>query len=95
MDALRRKKMSRLASFANGPQSANSSRRLRTVGATITPRISTVAMMKARLRGALSRTRSGRCPNGSAGVGSATHLGCVLFNSAVRVDIPHVPCRVE
>jgi hypothetical protein len=33
--------------------------------------------------------------NGSASVGSATHLACVLFNSAVGVDILHVPCRVE
>ena len=32
--------------------------------------------------------------NGSASVGSATHLGCVLFNSAVG-DFPHVPCRIE
>ena len=30
---------------------------------------------------------------GSAGAGSATHLGCVLLNSAMGVDISHVPYR--
>jgi tripartite-type tricarboxylate transporter receptor subunit TctC len=30
---------------------------------------------------------------GSAGVGSATHLGCILFNAAIGVDITHVPYR--
>ena len=30
---------------------------------------------------------------GSAGAGSATHLGCVLLNSAMGVDIRHVPYR--
>jgi tripartite-type tricarboxylate transporter receptor subunit TctC len=30
---------------------------------------------------------------GSAGAGSATHLGCVLLNSAIGADIRHVPYR--
>ena len=30
---------------------------------------------------------------GSAGAGAATHLGCVLLNSAIGVDITHVPYR--
>lgn len=30
---------------------------------------------------------------GSAGVGSATHLGCILFNAALGVDITHIPYR--
>jgi tripartite-type tricarboxylate transporter receptor subunit TctC len=30
---------------------------------------------------------------GSAGVGSATHLGCVLINAKVGVNITHVPYR--
>jgi tripartite-type tricarboxylate transporter receptor subunit TctC len=30
---------------------------------------------------------------GSAGAGSATHLGCVLFNARIGVDITHVPYR--
>src|SRR5436309_14865906 len=30
---------------------------------------------------------------GSAGAGSATHLGCVLLNYLIRVDIPHIPYR--
>jgi tripartite-type tricarboxylate transporter receptor subunit TctC len=30
---------------------------------------------------------------GSAGLGSATHLGCVLLNSAIGVNIQHVPYR--
>jgi tripartite-type tricarboxylate transporter receptor subunit TctC len=30
---------------------------------------------------------------GSAGVGSATHLGCILFNAAIGVEITHVPYR--
>ena len=32
---------------------------------------------------------------GSAGVGSATHLPCVLFNLAIGVDVTHVPYRGE
>ncbi|HZP79604.1 MAG TPA: tripartite tricarboxylate transporter substrate-binding protein [Pseudolabrys sp.] len=30
---------------------------------------------------------------GSAGAGSATHLGCVVLNAAIGVDITHVPYR--
>jgi tripartite-type tricarboxylate transporter receptor subunit TctC len=30
---------------------------------------------------------------GSAGAGSATHLGCVVLNSAIGVNITHVPYR--
>ena len=30
---------------------------------------------------------------GSAGAGSATHLGCVVLNSALGLDITHVPYR--
>jgi tripartite-type tricarboxylate transporter receptor subunit TctC len=32
---------------------------------------------------------------GSAGVGSATHLPCVLFNLAIGEDVTHVPYRGE
>jgi tripartite-type tricarboxylate transporter receptor subunit TctC len=32
---------------------------------------------------------------GSAGVGSGTHLPCVLFNLAIGVDITHIPYRGE
>ena len=32
---------------------------------------------------------------GSAGVGSGTHLPCVLFNSAMGVNVTHVPYRGE
>jgi tripartite-type tricarboxylate transporter receptor subunit TctC len=32
---------------------------------------------------------------GSAGVGSATHLPCVLFNLAIGVQVTHVPYRGE
>ena len=32
---------------------------------------------------------------GSAGVGSGTHLPCVLFNTAIGVDVTHVPYRGE
>ena len=30
---------------------------------------------------------------GSAGVGSATHLGCVLLNYLIKADVTHVPFR--
>ena len=30
---------------------------------------------------------------GSAGVGSSTHLGCVLLNAAIGADVTHVPYR--
>ena len=32
---------------------------------------------------------------GSAGVGSGTHLPCVLFNSAIGVNVTHIPYRGE
>ena len=38
------------------------------------------------------RTRA-RCNYGSAGAGSATHLGCVVLNYVIGVDITHVPYR--
>jgi tripartite-type tricarboxylate transporter receptor subunit TctC len=31
--------------------------------------------------------------HGSAGVGSATHLGCLVFNAAIGVNINHIPYR--
>jgi len=31
--------------------------------------------------------------HGSAGVGSATHLGCLVFNAAIGVEINHIPYR--
>ncbi len=31
----------------------------------------------------------------SAGVGSGTHLPCVLFNSAIKVNVTHIPYRGE
>ena len=31
--------------------------------------------------------------HGSAGVGSATHLGCLVFNAAIGVDITHIPYK--
>jgi tripartite-type tricarboxylate transporter receptor subunit TctC len=30
---------------------------------------------------------------GSPGAGSTSHLGCVLFNSAIKVEVTHVPYR--
>jgi tripartite-type tricarboxylate transporter receptor subunit TctC len=30
---------------------------------------------------------------GSAGAGSATHMACVLLNSAIGIDVTHVPYR--
>jgi tripartite-type tricarboxylate transporter receptor subunit TctC len=30
---------------------------------------------------------------GSAGAGSATHMTCVLLNSAIGIDVTHVPYR--
>ena len=42
---------------------------------------------------AYARANAARMQHGSAGVGSATHLGCILFNAAIGVDITHVPYR--
>src|SRR5213082_1746473 len=39
---------------------------------------------------AYARTNQGRMQFGSGGVGSATHLACVLLNSAIGVNITHV-----
>ena len=40
-----------------------------------------------------AKANQGKMTFGSAGAGSATHLGCVLLNSAIGVDISHVPYR--
>lgn len=40
-----------------------------------------------------AKANQGKMTFGSAGAGSATHLGCVLLNSALGVDISHVPYR--
>jgi tripartite-type tricarboxylate transporter receptor subunit TctC len=42
---------------------------------------------------AYAKANHGKMTFGSAGAGSATHLGCVLLNSALGVDISHVPYR--
>ncbi len=41
------------------------------------------------------KANQSRMQFGSAGVGSGTHLPCVLFNLAVGVDVTHVPYRGE
>jgi tripartite-type tricarboxylate transporter receptor subunit TctC len=40
-----------------------------------------------------TKANQGKMTFGSAGAGSATHLGCVLLNSAIGVDVSHVPYR--
>jgi tripartite-type tricarboxylate transporter receptor subunit TctC len=40
-----------------------------------------------------AKANQGKMTFGSAGAGSATHLGCVLLNSAIGLDISHVPYR--
>jgi tripartite-type tricarboxylate transporter receptor subunit TctC len=40
-----------------------------------------------------TKANQGKMTFGSAGAGAATHLGCVLLNSALGVDISHVPYR--
>src|ERR671916_878208 len=40
-----------------------------------------------------AKANQGKMTFGSAGAGSATHLGCVLLNSALGVDVSHVPYR--
>jgi tripartite-type tricarboxylate transporter receptor subunit TctC len=42
---------------------------------------------------AYARANQAKMQHGSAGVGSATHLGCILFNAAIGVNITHVPYR--
>jgi tripartite-type tricarboxylate transporter receptor subunit TctC len=41
------------------------------------------------------RTNQAKMQFGSAGVGSATHLPCVLFNLAIGAEVTHVPYRGE
>src|SRR3569833_4344029 len=42
---------------------------------------------------AYAKANQGKMQFGSAGAGSATHLGCVLLNYMIGVDITHVPYR--
>jgi tripartite-type tricarboxylate transporter receptor subunit TctC len=42
---------------------------------------------------AYGKANQGKMQYGSAGAGSATHLGCVLLNYLIGVDITHVPYR--
>jgi tripartite-type tricarboxylate transporter receptor subunit TctC len=42
---------------------------------------------------AYAKANQEKMQHGSAGVGSATHLGCILFNAAIGVNITHVPYR--
>jgi tripartite-type tricarboxylate transporter receptor subunit TctC len=42
---------------------------------------------------AYAKANQGKMQFGSAGAGSATHLGCVLLNHVIGVNITHVPYR--
>jgi tripartite-type tricarboxylate transporter receptor subunit TctC len=42
---------------------------------------------------AYAKANQGKMQYGSAGAGSATHLGCVLLNHLIGVDVIHVPYR--
>jgi tripartite-type tricarboxylate transporter receptor subunit TctC len=42
---------------------------------------------------AYARANQTKMQHGSAGVGSATHLGCLVFNAAIGVDITHIPYK--
>jgi len=42
---------------------------------------------------AYAKANTSKLSFGSGGSGSSTHLGCVLLNSAVGVDVQHVPYR--
>jgi tripartite-type tricarboxylate transporter receptor subunit TctC len=42
---------------------------------------------------AYAKANQAKMQYGSAGAGSATHLGCVLLNHIIGVDITHVPYR--
>jgi tripartite-type tricarboxylate transporter receptor subunit TctC len=42
---------------------------------------------------AYAKANSSKMSFGSAGAGSATHLGCVVLNTAMGTDITHVPYR--
>ena len=41
------------------------------------------------------KANAGKVQFGSAGVGSGTHIPCVLFNSAIGANITHIPYRGE
>src|ERR1700686_5845521 len=40
-----------------------------------------------------TKANQGKMQYGSGGAGSATHLGCVVLNSVIGVDITHIPYR--
>ena len=42
---------------------------------------------------AYAKANKGKLNFGSAGAGSATHLGCVLFNAVAGIEAAHVPYR--
>jgi tripartite-type tricarboxylate transporter receptor subunit TctC len=42
---------------------------------------------------AYAKANEGKLQFGSAGVGSAVHLGCVLFNAAAGIQATHIPYR--
>src|SRR5262249_28243955 len=42
---------------------------------------------------AYAKANQARMQYGSGGVGSASHLGCALFNTAIGVNATHVPYR--
>jgi tripartite-type tricarboxylate transporter receptor subunit TctC len=42
---------------------------------------------------AYAKTNQSKMQFGSAGAGSATHLGCVVVNYVLKVDVTHVPYR--
>jgi tripartite-type tricarboxylate transporter receptor subunit TctC len=42
-----------------------------------------------------TKTNQAKMQYGSAGAGSAIHLACVLFNSAIGVTVTHVPYRAS
>jgi tripartite-type tricarboxylate transporter receptor subunit TctC len=42
---------------------------------------------------AYAKANAGQLQFGSAGVGSAVHLGCVLFNAAAGIQATHIPYR--
>ena len=42
---------------------------------------------------AYAKANASKMQYGSAGAGSATHLGCILLNQAIGVDITHIPYR--
>ena len=42
---------------------------------------------------AYAKANQAKMQFGSAGAGSATHLGCALLNAAIGVDVTHIPYR--